>query len=90
MGQTSQDRFNTAFASMLIVLLAQFGGVVWFASRMDSRMENLEERWRHLDLQVAAEIQKTSPLVFEFKYIREALDESKKELKEIRVLLSKK
>lgn len=90
MGNTERERFNIAFISTLCVLLAQFGGVVWFASRMDSRMETLEKQYQQLDLQVSAEVQRTSPLIYEFKYIREALDESKQELKEIRDLLTKK
>ena len=89
-GETAQDRFNFAYLSTLIVLLAQFGGVVWFASRMDSRMETLEDRYRRLDLQVTSEREKTSPLIYEFKFIREALDESRRELKEIRTLIGKK
>jgi 5-bromo-4-chloroindolyl phosphate hydrolysis protein len=90
MGETERERFNVAYVSTLVVLLAQFGGVVWFASRMDSRMEALEVRYKELDVQVSAEVQKTSPLVFEFKYIREALDESKRDLKEIREIITKK
>ena len=90
MGETAQERFNIAFVSTLVVLMAQFGGVVWFASRMDSRMENLEERYRYLDLQVSAEVQKTSPLVYEFKYIRASLEEQKLALKEIREFLKEK
>ena len=90
MGETSQERFNIAFVSTLVVLLAQFGGVVWFASRMDARMETLEDRYRRLDVQVSSEKEKTSPLIYEFKYIRETLEESRRELKEIRALIGKK
>lgn len=90
MGNTEKERFNIAFFGTLVVLMLQFGGVVWYASRMDSRIQNVEIHLESVDKKVHAEIERTAPMIYESKYLRESLEELKRDLKEIKQAVAKK
>lgn len=90
MGNTDKERFGIAYVSTLVVLMLQFGGVVWYASRMDSRIQNLETHVESVDRRVQQEVERTSPMVYESKYLRESLEELKRDMKELKVALVKK
>jgi NhaP-type Na+/H+ and K+/H+ antiporter len=81
MGNTEKERFNVAYFSTLVVLMLQFGGVVWYASRMDSRIQNVEIHLERVDQKVSEEVQRTNPIIYESKYLKESFEELKHDVK---------
>ena len=80
----STIRFNVAYISVLSVLFVQFGGVVWYASELNSDVKELSDKVTKLEKNLTQETEKTAPIIYEFKHINMSLGELKQDIKDIK------
>jgi NhaP-type Na+/H+ and K+/H+ antiporter len=76
--------FNWQIVTVILALLVQFTGVVWIASKVTFRVDQLGVDMDNLKLEIKADREKTGPMYHEFKFFERDLKEMKEDIKFIK------
>lgn len=82
--ESALNKFYLTIISVVITLFVQFGGVVWYASELNTKVVDLGTKVDRLEVGLKVETDRTTPIIFEYKHINEVLAELKLDIKEIK------
>lgn len=70
--------------TILLAMSVQFGGVVWFASSINGRVDQLSRDIEIVQKDIKEEREKTGPIIHQFHLFVQSLQEIKHDVREIK------
>ena len=82
--QESQLRFNVAYISVLLALFIQFGGVVWYASALNTKVLDLGVKFDRLETTQKEDSSKASPIIYGYQNLVLVVNELRNDIKDLK------
>ena len=82
--QEYQTKFNIAWATILLALFVQFGGVVWYASALNAKVLDLGQRFDRLEAVQKEDSSKASPIIYGYQNLVLVVNELRNDIKELK------